>query len=226
MRDPVGPRMTSGADAPLDGLPGRRVRFVRGQVIYDEGEPTGTMFRLESGCVRLQVNGEDGDRQIVSFLFPGDLFGFCLDQRNTAAEAVSEVEVTRFAVQMILEMGAARPEIIVALINRANGLYGDLARHVEKVTHLPADERLLWFFNWLIRQDGAHASPLQIALPMNYRDIADFLSLKPETLSRAMKKLEAEGYLTRRGRRGLVLRRPAMPVPVRMTDRLVAGQYG
>jgi len=208
----------------FDELPGRRIRFLKGQVIYDEGDPTGTMHRLESGCVRLQVNGEDGDRQIVTFLFPGDLFGFCLDHRNTSAEAVSDVETTRFPVQMVLETSTRRPQILVDLINRSNALYGELARHVEKVTHLAADERLLWFFNWLVRQDGARASPSLIKLPMSYRDIADFLSLKPETLSRAMKKLEADGYLSRRGRNGLALNRPATALPVHASDRMTARQ--
>lgn len=218
--------MTRFSYAAFEGLPGRHMRFIKGQIIYDEGDPTGTMYRLESGCVRLQVNGENGDRQIVSFLFPGDLFGFCLDQRNTAAEAVSEVEVTRFAVQMILERSTGHPELMVDLINRSNALYGDLARHVEKVTHLPADERLLWFFHWLIRQDGAQVAPSLIRLPMSYRDIADFLSLKPETLSRAMTKLEADGYLERRGRRGLALKRAATVLPLRATDRLVPAPPG
>ncbi|HRD28069.1 MAG TPA: Crp/Fnr family transcriptional regulator [Caulobacter sp.] len=198
--------------------------MARGQVIYDEGEPPGVMYRLEAGCVRLQVNGEDGDRQIVAFLFPGELFGFCLDRRSTSAEAVSEVEVTRFMTRMVLEKSVARPDVVVELINRSNALFGVLAHHVEKITHLPAHERLIWFFNWLLRHADDARAPGVIELPMNYRDIADFLSLKPETLSRALKQLEDTGYLVRRGQRTVVLRQACVALPLRAGDRLAATQ--
>jgi CRP-like cAMP-binding protein len=209
-------------DSLLEGVSGRRLRLARGQVIYDEGEPSGVMYRLEAGCVRLQVNGEDGDRQIIAFLFPGELFGFCLDQRNTSAEAVSDVEVTRFMTRMVLEKSVARPDVVIELINRSSALYGVLAHHVEKITHLPSHERLIWFFNWLLRHAGGDGAPGVIELPMNYRDIADFLSLKPETLSRALKQLEDTGYLARQGQRTVVLRQASVVLPLRPGDRLAA----
>lgn len=209
-------------DSLLEGVSGRRLRLARGQIIYDEGEPSGLMYRLESGCVRLQVNGENGDRQIIAFLFPGELFGFCLDQRNTSAEAVSDVEVTRFMTRMVLEKSVARPDVVIELINRSSALYGVLAHHVEKITHLPSHERLIWFFNWLLRHAGGDGDASgMIELPMNYRDIADFLSLKPETLSRALKQLEDTGYLARRGQRTVVLRQPSVTLPLRSGDQLV-----
>jgi len=212
-------------DTLLEGVPGRRLRVARSQVIYDEGEAPGVMYRLESGCVRLQVNGEDGDRQIVAFLFPGELFGFCLDQRNTSAEAVSDVEVTRFMTRMVLERSVERPDVVIELINRSSALYGVLAHHIEKITHLPSHERLIWFFNWLLRQVGDGRASGVIELPMNYRDIADFLSLKPETLSRALKQLEDSGYLTRRGQRSVVLRHAAVALPLRAGDQLALSPH-
>lgn len=182
-----------------------RVDYRKGQIIYDEGEPSTSMYRLDQGCVRLQVNGLEGDRQIVTFLFKGDLFGFCLERRNSAAEAVTDVELTRYALMSVLELNARRPEIIVQLMNEANALYGDLAHHVEKITHLPASERVIWFLDWILRHRETKEAGTPIRLPMGHRDIADYLSLKPETLSRAIKQLENEGYLSRHGPRVFIL---------------------
>lgn len=193
-------------------------RFAKGVVIYDEGEASATMYRLDRGCVRLQVNGHDGDRQIVSFLFPGDLFGFCLDQRAASAEAVTEADVTCYSIASVLELNSRSAEVLVELVNRANGAFGELAHHVEKITHLPAAERLIWFFNWLTHHDPAAAASGVIRLPMNHRDIADYLSLKPETLSRAFRQLETRGYIQRSGRRGLALTRQALALRVRSPD--------
>lgn len=193
-------------------------RFAKGVTLYDEGEPSITMYRLDRGCVRLQVNGHGGDRQIVSFLFPGDLFGFCLDERRASAEAVTEVEVTCYSIASVLDLNGRTTEVLVELVNRANGAFGELAHHVEKITHLPAVERLLWFFNWLTHHDPAAAASGIIRLPMNHRDIADYLSLKPETLSRAFRQLEARGYIQRTGRRGLTLTRHALALRVRSPE--------
>jgi len=179
-------------------------------VIYDEDETPKAMYRVDRGCVRLQVNGSDGDRQIIAFLFPGDVFGFSLDRRTTSAEAVTDLELTRYSLQSVLDLSTRSREVTVGLLNSANALYGDLARHVDQITHLSAMERVLWFLNWLMRHQHTPKAANTVALPMSRRDIGDYLGLAPETLSRALKQLRAKGYVTLHGRRGFTLKPPAL----------------
>jgi CRP-like cAMP-binding protein len=200
--------LTVPTPSPLDSVPHWKVRFQKGHLIYDEGDPTISMYRIENGCVRLQVNGEDGERQIVTFLFPGDVFGFTLDRRNSAAEAVTEVELTRFATQTLLEAGRDTSEIKIELINRANAMFNEVAHHLQRITHLPATERVIWFLDWLVFHQGGEKGSTVVRLPMSHRDIADFLSLKPETLSRVVKQLTDKGAIVRTGRRSFILKRP------------------
>lgn len=100
----------------LDGATRWSVHYRKGRLIYDEGEPSKAVYRLDKGCVRLQVNGPDGDRQIVAFLFPGDLFGLCVDRRNSSAEAVTDVDLTHYALQSVLELSTRSPEVTIRLM--------------------------------------------------------------------------------------------------------------
>lgn len=193
------------AESLLDEARHWPVRFRKGQVIYDEGDAASAMFRVDQGCVRLQLNGADGRRQIVAFLFPGDHFGCSVGERMSSAEAVTDVALTRYSLQSVLELSARSTEVMVKLIRTGNHLYKDLAHLVAHVSRLPASERVLWFLTWLWRQEQGRQGQAA-ALPMSRRDIGDFLGLAPETLSRVIKELVADGVLTVHGRRSFTLR--------------------
>lgn len=195
----------------LDGATRWSVHYRKGRLIYDEGEPSKAVYRLDKGCVRLQVNGPDGDRQIVAFLFPGDLFGLCVDRRNSSAEAVTDVDLTHYALQSVLELSTRSPEVTIRLMKGAETLYGELAHHVEQIAHLSAAERVLWFLHWLAAREAGRSSEL-VRLPMSRRDIADYLGLTQETLSRVIRQMLATGELVAKGPRTILLKRQTVAV--------------
>ncbi len=196
------------------------VRYRKRQLIYDEGEPATAVFRLDQGCVRLQVNGDDGDRQIVAFLFPGDHFGVCVETQTSAAEAVTDVEATRYSLQSVLQLSQQSQDLVVQLMHTANIQFNDLAHHIAHVAHLPAHERVLWFLNWLARRQGVGRGE-GVSLPMTLRDVGDYLAVSPETLSRVLSDLRAEGTIVMPGRNSFRLRPSAatlgmtLPEPAR-----------
>lgn len=195
----------------LDGAARWPVHYRKGRLIYDEGEASKAVYRLDKGCVRLQVNGAEGDRQIVAFLFPGDLFGLCVDRRNSSAEAVTDVDLTRYTLQSLLDLSTRSPEVTIQLMRGAETLYGELAHHVEQIAHLSAPERVLWFLHWLgAREPGRSGGTVR--LPMSRRDVADYLGLTQETLSRVIRQLLTSGEVEARGPRMIVLRRPTVPL--------------
>jgi CRP-like cAMP-binding protein len=208
----------------LDDAAHWAVRYPKGMLIYDEGEPSRAIYRLDKGWVRLQVNGAGGDRQIVAFLLPGDLFGLCVDRRRSAAEAVTDVELTRYALQSVLELSARSPEVTVGLMKGAESLYGDLAHHVQQITHLSAPDRVLSFLNWLVARDPGCSTDI-VQLPMSRRDIADYLGLTQETLSRVIRQLLANGEVEARGARTIVLTRPAGPLRQRRANVRKAARF-
>jgi len=198
----------SGSSSALDSASHWAVRHRKGHVIYGEGDPPQALYRLEKGCVRLQTSGADGGRQIMSFHFPGDVFGLCVTSRQSSAEAVTDVELTRYSLPSVLDQAAEMSALTVELLQAAEALYGDLVEHVEQLTRMPAPERVLAFFHWLVlRVHGRSTGNLQV--PMSRRDIADYLGVSQETLSRIIRRLEDNGILVAKGSRTLVLKTPA-----------------
>lgn len=191
----------------LDGAKHWTVHYSRSHSIYGEGDLTTGIYRVDKGCVRLQVNSAEGDRQIVAFLFPGDIFGMSVDTRTSSAEAVSDVDLTRYSLPSVLELATRSTSVLLQVLRTADTVYGELAHHVEQISHLPASERVLWFLDWLSRREGGPSGE-PVRLPMSRRDISDYLGLTPETLSRIMRQLQDDGHLSAICRKSFTLSRP------------------
>lgn len=194
----------------LDQVRHRRVHVPKGRLIYDMGDPSTAFFRVESGCVRLLIHGGNGRRQIVAFLYPGDWFGLSPDEHPSAAEAVNDVSLIRYQLEAVLEVSTRSPETMRALLRPANRSFRDLAHYLEHVNHLPVIDRVLWFLRQLARRQGPVDGRF-VPLPMSRRDIGDFLSIAPETLSRAFRDLQSQGVLAMKGRGAFVLNRSFSP---------------
>ena len=202
-------------DEMFAGAPNWVVRHAAGQVVFDEGDPACFMYRIESGCIRLQVNGAEGARQIISFLFKGDLFGYGVEDRKISAEAVAETVLRCWKISSVLTLGARAPKVLISLIKAADSRVGEIAHHLAKVTHLSATDRIRWFLSGLLNCQGLQKPNGRLELPMAKRDVADYLGLSAETLSRALNDLETEGFVQRNGKRGLRLYGESLQLKVR-----------
>lgn len=189
----------------FDSIPSWLTRYRPGQTVFAEGDPSNLMFRVESGCVRLLVNGSEGVRQIISFAFSCEFFGCSGEDQIFSAEAVSTTILRCWSVRSILTSGARSPDVLTGLLNFANAQVAETAHHLEKVSHLTATARVRWFLNRLRDREDLCGDDGRLDLPMTRRDIADYLSLSAETLSRAIHELEEDGFLQRAGRRAVWL---------------------
>lgn len=178
----------------LDGLANWRVDVPKNHVLFDEGDDADSLYLIESGCMRLQINGEDGSRRIVAFLFAGDIFGVGLDHRRIAtAEAVTATRLRRYPATSVRDLVSRSPDTAEALVMAAFNEINELSHRLCVMTQASAEPRLMWFLQWLSRRQGGAAT---VTLPMSRRDIADFLALAPETLSRTFASLEDEGLIS------------------------------
>jgi len=163
----------------------------KGRIIYDTGDPAVSFYRVERGCIRLQLTSEDGHRQILAFCLPGDIFGLEIGRPHLeAAEAAEDSQLSRFSAAGITESPLDIAKVSAAL-GAATDMIAGLFTHLEGLGRGSAEERLMWFLEWLAGRQNAASAQGRIRLPMNRRDIADFLGLAPETLSRTFAKLEA-----------------------------------
>jgi CRP/FNR family nitrogen fixation transcriptional regulator len=182
--------------------------FSRDQEVFGEGEPAIYLYKVASGCVRTYNTLSDGRRQIGAFYFPGDIFG--LEGRKL--HSVSAEAITRCRLQAIklTELVSRMPRGIVLNRLLLDLTTEELQRTQSHILLLlkSAQERVVGF---LLDMEKREDSPGEIELPMPRRDIADYLGLTIETVSRTLTRLETASTISLLTSRRVVLRnRPAL----------------
>jgi CRP/FNR family nitrogen fixation transcriptional regulator len=189
-----------GSSIELIGAP---MPFARNAEIYGENEPADYLYKLISGSVRTYKVLNDGRRQIGSFYLPGDIFGLEVgDVHSFSAEAVVDCRV------LVIKRSA-----LVALAGRdtevARQLWAVAAHELQRAQdHIlllikTAQERVAGF---LLEMAARNARASEVELPMSRQDIADYLGLTIETVSRTLTQLENSGAIAVPTSRRIVLR--------------------
>jgi CRP/FNR family transcriptional regulator len=173
------------------------VRFRGGHTVFSEGEPAESAFGLSHGVVRIYNLLPDGRRQIVAFALPGDFLAMPLaDRFSRSADAIGEITVCRFPRDELKRLIQSSPNIMVRLMEFATRELQTAQDQLMLLGNGSAEERVAAFLvNW--RNRVAHLTPATetVSLPMRRQDIADFLGLKLETVSRTFARLEEKGAI-------------------------------
>lgn len=185
-------------DGHLAALAGERVicsefRYRRGTEVFGEGEETEYVYQIISGAVRTYKLLSDGRRQINSFHLPGDLFG--LENGTThrfTAEAVVETRVRITRRRGLLDTMQSRDTGASSFLNLVTRSLQHAENHMLLLGRKTALERVAAF---LLEIDERLGHPTVMGLPMSRRDIADYLGLTLETVSRAFSTLRDEAML-------------------------------
>ena len=162
-----------------------------------------SFYKVMSGAVRTHKLLSDGRRQIGAFHFAGDLFGFeAGDVHRFTAEAVTGATVLVFK-RRTLERLAARDLDVARWLWALTARNLDHAQeHMMLLGRKTATERVATF---LLEMDECMQPAGSITLPMSRRDIADYLGLTLETVSRTMSQLQNEGAVELLGTRQVAL---------------------
>jgi CRP/FNR family transcriptional regulator, nitrogen fixation regulation protein len=187
-------------------LMGAPMPFKRNAEIYGEGEPSEYLYKVISGAVRTYKVLADGRRQIGAFYLPGDVFGLESGSEHAfSAEAINEVRVLVLK-RSGLESMASRDNSVAQQLWRITA--GELRRAQDHLLALikTAEERVVGF---LLEMAARVPTGNQIELPMSRQDIADYLGLTIETVSRTMTHLESAAAIDLPSSRRVVLRNRA-----------------
>lgn len=185
------------------GLIGTPFTYDRDTEIYGEGEDAEFVYRIVSGAVRTCKILADGRRQINAFHLAGDLFGFEPGETHRlTAEAIVETKVLLFRRRQVQnlanrDVGAARH-----LWDAALQSLEDAEDHMLLLGRRTALERVAAFLLTIEKRLGGKRS---VDLPMSRRDIADYLGLTIETVSRSMTLLQSKRAIALSGARHLVV---------------------
>jgi CRP/FNR family transcriptional regulator, nitrogen fixation regulation protein len=169
-------------------------RYRRDAEIFGEAEPADFIYQVIEGAVRSYKLLSDGRRQIGAFHLPGDIFGL----ENGAFHRFSAEAVVDTAVRLSKRRGVEDvAEDDVSITRDLLVLTTKNLQHAEDhMLLLGRKTSLEKVAAFLIEMDRRFASASVMELPMSRRDIADYLGLTLETVSRAISVLHSKGVLS------------------------------
>jgi CRP/FNR family transcriptional regulator len=155
-----------------------------------EGEASTAVYNITSGVARLYRLLPDGRRQIVGFALPGDFLGLALAEKNAfSADALTEVTACQFDRREFSDLLDEKPHLLRRLHDIAGHELGLAQDQMIILGRRTAEEKVAAFLVGL-RDRWARVSGAEVnlPLPMTRQDIADFLGLTIETVSRMFSK--------------------------------------
>lgn len=182
----------------LDGLSRARAilsefKYNRGVEIYGEMEAADYIYQVVDGAVRSYKLLSDGRRQIGAFHLVGDIFGL---ENGTfhrfTAEAIVDTTVRLMKRRILEHIAESDAHVALDLLNMTTSSLQHAEDHMLLLGRKTSLERVAAF---LLEMDHRLTAADVMALPMCRRDIADYLGLTLETVSRALSYLHSKGIL-------------------------------
>jgi CRP/FNR family nitrogen fixation transcriptional regulator len=200
--------MTSGSSAHVNL---NEFTYKQGTEICGENEPAEYVYQVKKGAVRSYKLLADGRRQIAAFHLVGDIFGLVNGASHRfTAEAIVETTlrlVKRRSLDAVADSDAVVTRTLLTMT--ANNLQ-HAENHMLLLGRKNSLERVAAF---LIEMDGRLTATNVMTLPMTRRDIADYLGLTLETVSRALSRMRRAGvldFISQNQREIAILNRPGL----------------
>jgi len=187
-------------------LMGAPMPFARNTEIYGENEPSEYLYKVLTGTVRTYKVLNDGRRQIGAFYLPGDIFGLEVGDAHTfSAEAIIDSKILVIKRSSVVSLAARESDVARQLWRMTASELRRVQDHIMLLIKT-AQERVAGF---LLEMAARAPAGNEIDLPMSRQDIADYLGLTIETVSRTLTQLEHSAAIAVPTSRRIVLRNRA-----------------
>ncbi len=172
-----------------------------GSHIFREGDAFNAIAAVREGTVKTWRVDRDGREQVLGFHLPGEVIGLSAidgERYPCNADALDRVQLCRFSFEKVATLATRLPGLqreLFRLLSR------DISHAERLAADLPADARLAAFLLELSeRMSGAEGALARLRLAMPRADIANYLRLAPETVSRLFRRFRDESLLVVNGR--------------------------
>jgi len=190
------------SDSPIElETVGTICNFSKGETIFGEGDAIDASYKVVSGVVRLCRLTSDGRRQIAGFRLPGDLIGIEWNGAyDMTAEAVRDVVVVRYSRARLDRLSHEKAVVRDHLLSHLCRDLRSAQEHLITLGCQSAVERVASFLLQLARRAGIGDGGV-IDMQLGRQDIADYLGLTLETVSRTFTELTNRGLIATPKRR-------------------------
>jgi CRP/FNR family transcriptional regulator len=189
----------------LDRIVQHRRQIARGERLFRLGDPLTAVFIAREGAFKSVSISEDGEEQVLGFHLPGELIG--LDalgsgEHRCEGVALTAANVCEVPYDQLAKIAAQIPSLQQQLLRVIGQSVGRDHDHLGILVRRQANERIALFLHSLgERYRNIGHSDRQFQLPMSREDIARFLGLALETVSRTFTRLQDDGIIAVTGRR-------------------------
>lgn len=186
------------AEEPAD-RPGRHLDFDARATVIDEGDDARALYVILEGAVMLSKLLPDGRRQIIELLGSGDVFGLTTTRRHdVSAETLTPAKIVSYDRPTV----EGSPAVQAMIAERMKAQMCALHDHAVLLGRKSAIERVATFLMRLVPDRGGQGcigpvakDQASVRVPLTRQEIADYLGLTLETVSRAFSHLRREGLL-------------------------------
>lgn len=193
----------------LDSIVRRRRPVASGSLLFRAGEPLSAIYVARDGAFKTVTGDADGVEQVLGFHLPGELIG--LDALGSGAHRCDGVALTTSNVcevpyEQLAHVASQLPSLQQRLLRVIGQSVDRDQDHLEMLGRRSAGERIAQFLHSLAERYRhlGHAAA-QFKLPMSREDIANYLGLALETVSRGFSRLQDDGVIAVTGRRVEIL---------------------
>jgi len=210
LRDLCLPAGLDGADIDrVDQMVADRTSLAAGRTLYHAGAPFRAIYVIKSGSFKTQTVSEGGELQVLGFHLPGEIMGFdalATERHQCEAEALEASSVCRLPYAELERICTAVPGLQRQFMRLVSQEIGDDHDHMAMMGRNQAISRLALFLHSLSkRQARLSRSAEQLTLTMSRADLANYLGLVLETVSRLFGRLQEMGLIEVRRRQITIL---------------------
>jgi CRP-like cAMP-binding protein len=167
------------------------------------------IYVVKSGCLIHEATWPNGERTILSILYPGDVFHSALATAQTHSKlaATTSSDVLRLNSSDLLKISAHEPALGLAISQCMAEHGAKLALHIAAITSGSGEERIASLLIEMALKLGQQVpAGTTFEMPVSRTDAADYLSLNPDTVSRIMSRMRTKGIIVQANKRHIMVR--------------------
>nr|WP_253701651.1 Crp/Fnr family transcriptional regulator [Bacillus sp. FJAT-27445] len=180
----------------------RSISFKKGELIYQAGSSSTSLFIVSKGKIRIFRLSESGREQLVRILYAGDFSGelalFSESIHESFAEAMEDTQVCLIRREDLQELLLKYPSISLKILAEFSNRLGQSEKQSARFATEKVETRIALFLAECLK---AESGQQEIVLPMSKKDLASYLGTTPETISRKLAELEGAGIIKQKPRR-------------------------
>ncbi len=175
----------------------KQVKFDAGDILFAQGQPSTSLFSINSGLVKISCHFSDGREQIVGLSTPGILLvglqSINEEHYEYTAVAATDVSACKIRHRALLSAVKDRADVAIRLISAVNAQLAHSRSLMAVMGHKNASAKIASFI--LLMAPKAHNGNGQFKLPFSRNDMAGMLGLREETVCRQMAEMKRRGVI-------------------------------